>query len=247
MAQAEHQSSQNALLTLKIWHPDCWTLEVTEAVSANLLAHTVYNAADGRVKGHFTAYGDSTEELDRLVEEATNSRLTHSVAEMQHRYGFEHPHVASGSVTRELLVEYDPNDTVSDALASYGFIQEGPVQIRDGTEYWSVFVDNDDRGQLHERLEAVREMRDAEVSVTKITSHSTSSSNVLSRVENLSKRQREIFELACEHDYYAWPRGITTRELADEADISKTTLLEHLRKAEAKLLDPAINEFTQSL
>ncbi|QRV13927.1 helix-turn-helix domain-containing protein [Haloterrigena salifodinae] len=247
MAQAEERASQNALLTLEIWHPDCWTLEVTGAVSANLLAHTVYNAADGRVKGHFTAYGDSAEEIDRLVDEATNSRLTYSVVEMQHRYGFDHPHVASGNVTRELLVEYDPNNTVSNALASQGFIQEGPVKIRNGTEYWSVFVDSDDRDRLHERLEAVQEMRDAEITVTKISSHNLSGDDALGRVENLSKRQREIFELACEHDYYTWPRGITTCELADKADISKTTLLEHLRKAEVKLLDPAIDEVTESL
>lgn len=247
MAQAEGQPSHNASLTLEIWHPNCWTLEVTKNVSANLLAHTVYNAADGRVKGHFTAYGDSEEEIDRLVTKATNSRLTHSVVEMQHRYGFDHPHVSLGNVTRELLVEYDPNDTVSDALASHGFIQEGPVRIRNGTEYWSVFIDNDDRDRLHERLQAIRELHGAEISVKKISSRNISGGDVLSRAETLSKRQREIFELACEHDYYSWPRGITTRELAEEAGISKTTLLEHLRKAEAKILDPVVDEITESL
>lgn len=245
MAQAEEQRSadpQDALLTLEIWHPDCWTLEVTGAVSANLLAHTVYNAADGRVKGHFTAHGDSAEEIDRLVANARDSRLTYAVAEMQHRYGFDHPNVTLGNTTRELLVEYDPSNTVSDTLASQGFIQEGPVQVRNGTEYWSVFVDSASRDQLNDRLDTVRESHDAEVSVTKISSQNISSGNMCSRVGSLSKRQREVFELACEHDYYAWPREITTRELADEAGIAKTTLLEHLRKAEVKLLDPAFDE-----
>ncbi|GAB7019597.1 helix-turn-helix domain-containing protein [Halostagnicola bangensis] len=236
-----------ARLTLEIWHPDCWTLEVTEATDASLLAHTVYNATDGRVKGHFTAYGDSLEETNELIQETRNSRLTDSVVVMQRRYGFDEAKSVPGNTARELFVEYDPTHTISDALASEGFIQESAVRIRDGTEFWSVFVGDTDRDRLHERLEAVREKGSAEITVTKITTNDAFSDESPGRVALLSTRQREIFELACEHNYYAWPREITTRELAEKADVSKTTLLEHLRKAEAKLLDPAIEEVTDPL
>lgn len=58
------------------------------------------------------------------------------------------------------------------------------------------------------------------------------------RLDTLTRSQREAFELAREEGYYRWPREVSTRELAAEMDISKTTLLEHLRKAESKLLDP---------
>ncbi|UHQ96262.1 helix-turn-helix domain-containing protein [Natrinema halophilum] len=247
MAQAEEQQSGDALLTLEIWHPDCWTLEVTDEAPASLLAQTVFNAADGRVKGHFTVYGDSTEDIDRLVQTAAESRLTHSVTEMQNQYGVNQNRAPPGNATRELLVEYDPENTISDALASHGFIQEGPVRVQNGTEYWSVFVSDDDRDRLNERLDDIRDSHDAEITVTKIASQSSSGGNIIDRIALLSERQREIFELACRHDYYAWPREVTTRELADEAGVSKTTLLEHLRKAEAKLLDPAIDEATDSL
>lgn len=247
MGQGDQQESRGALLTLEIWHPNCWTLEVTDKTPASLLAHTVYNVTDGRIKGYFTVYADSTEAIDQLVQAATESPLTHSVVDMERRYGFDHPTGALGNKTCELLVEYDPSNTISDALTSRGFIQEAPVRIQNGTEYWSVFVDDNGRDRLHERLEEVRESHDAEITVTKISSPNADMSEMRGRVSQLSERQREVFELACEHDYYAWPRGITTRELADEADLSKTTLLEHLRKAEAKLLDPAIDEVTESL
>ncbi|SEM06288.1 HTH DNA binding domain-containing protein [Haloferax larsenii] len=55
-------------------------------------------------------------------------------------------------------------------------------------------------------------------------------------VELLSDRQREVFELARERGYYAIPREVSGSDLADELGISKTTLHEHLRKVEAKLL-----------
>lgn len=240
-------SNRGVQLTLEVWHPNCWTLEVTDETDAGLIAHTVYNATDGRIKGHFTVYGDSLEAVDELVRAATESTLTSSVAEMQRRYEYEHQGATPGNTTKDLFVEYDPKHTISDAFASHGFLQEAPVRIHDGTEYWSVFVDESDRDRLHERLDDIRRQTDAEIDVTKIHSHEYRSNDVRHRVDALSKRQREIFELACEHNYYAWPREITTRELAEEADLAKTTLLEHLRKAEAKLLDPDGETDLQSL
>ncbi|SEJ19672.1 HTH DNA binding domain-containing protein [Halohasta litchfieldiae] len=58
------------------------------------------------------------------------------------------------------------------------------------------------------------------------------------RLDSLTPTQREVFDLARKEGYYEWPRGTSTRELAELSGVSKTTLLEHLRKAEAKLLNP---------
>ena len=247
MSTLDDRNTTSARLTLEIWHPDCWTLEVTEEVEAGLIAHTVSSATDGRVKGHFTAYGESEAEVEALVDATERSSLTYSVSEMQRRYEFEHHGLTSGYTTKELFVEYDPHNTISDGLLNSGFIQDAPVRVRDGREYWSVFVEDADRSELHDRLDDIRERYDAEISVTKIYSHETRSRNVPRQIDPLSERQREIFELACDEGYYTWPRETTTRELADEAGIAKTTLLEHLRKAEAKLLNPDPLESAKTL
>ncbi|MCU4751346.1 helix-turn-helix domain-containing protein [Halobacteria archaeon AArc-curdl1] len=247
MATLDEQGSKSARLTLEIWHPDCWTLEVTEDAETGLIAHTVSNGTDGRVKGHFTAYGESTAAVESLVDATRRSPLTSSVSEMQRRYEFEHHGLTSGYTTKELFVEYDPSNTISDGLLSQGFIQDAPVRVRNGLEYWSVFVEQADRDELHDRLDVIREEYDADISVTKIYSHETRTQDVPRRVDALSERQREIYELACEQGYYTWPRECTTRELADAAGIAKTTLLEHLRKAEAKLLNPKPVDSPRSL
>lgn len=236
MTGGDNGIADQSRLTLEIWHPDCWTLEVTEETTAGLLAHTVFNTTNERVKGHFTVYGDTTDDIDELIATVEQSELTHSVAEMQCRYDFR-GQTAPGNTSRELFVEYDPENSMSDILISRDFIQAAPVRVFDGREYWSVFVD-DDRDGIRQRLDAIRETTDAEIAITKITNADTSADDTIRRTDELSGRQREVFELARKRNYYAWPREISTRELADELNISKTTLLEHLRKAEAKLLNP---------
>jgi len=54
--------------------------------------------------------------------------------------------------------------------------------------------------------------------------------------ELLSEKQMEVFRLACDYGYYEMPKKISINELAEKTGISSSTLAEHLRKAEMKLL-----------
>lgn len=60
----------------------------------------------------------------------------------------------------------------------------------------------------------------------------------------LTDRQYEVVEHALESGYFEWPREITSEELAADMGISHATLLEHLRKAESKLLADALDSVT---
>jgi predicted DNA binding protein len=54
--------------------------------------------------------------------------------------------------------------------------------------------------------------------------------------EHLPVKQREAFLLATRKGYYSTPRKTSVEELAHIMDVSPSTLAEHLRKAEARLL-----------
>lgn len=54
--------------------------------------------------------------------------------------------------------------------------------------------------------------------------------------EVLTDRQREVLSAAVKRDYFDVPRGVTADELAAEFDLDKSTVLEHLRRAERNLL-----------
>lgn len=60
----------------------------------------------------------------------------------------------------------------------------------------------------------------------------------------LTERQYTVIEHALEAGYFEWPRELTSEELAAELDISRATLLEHLRKAESKLISDALSSAT---
>lgn len=55
-------------------------------------------------------------------------------------------------------------------------------------------------------------------------------------LDGLTGRQREVLRTAYERGYFDVPRGVTPDELAAEFDLDKSTVLEHLRRAERNLL-----------
>ncbi len=52
----------------------------------------------------------------------------------------------------------------------------------------------------------------------------------------LTDRQREVMVAAYRFGYYDLPKGISSRRLAERVGLSKPTMLEHLRKAERRLM-----------
>ncbi|AEN04562.1 Bacterio-opsin activator HTH domain protein [halophilic archaeon DL31] len=226
---------------LDITHPDCWTLDVTQVVDAGLLGHGVYEV-NGQSVGRFTAFADTVDSLDDLVAAIRASPLTDSVRTLPGRQqnrewqGTAADVVAPGNVTRGLLVRYHSTNSISGPLQSRGFIPDSPVRIREGREEWTVLAEGT-RESVSERLDAVRAEADADIEVVRITPPESAPTALLPE-DALSERQREAFELARDRGYYEWPRNVSGTELAAEWDVSKATFLEHLRKAEAKLLGP---------
>jgi predicted DNA binding protein len=108
----------------------------------------------------------------------------------------------------------------------------------DGHEEWSMLV-HASRQDVFETLDTIRAERDADISLERVAGvESPTGHSIDERERLLSPRQREALALARERGYYEWPREVTAGDLAAEFGVAKTTFLEHLRRAESKLLDP---------
>ncbi len=224
-----------ARLRLKIWHPDCWTLQVTEDAEAGLIADGVYTI-ESEVKAHLIAFADTSSEIDELIEAIRASPLTESVAVMEKQYKIRPHKSLPGNTTRELLVVYEPTNSIHDALVSRGFIPDEPIRVKEGYEYWTVVLDGK-RTCMNQQLDEIRTEMNAEIEIRQVET-ATGNYGSGDQFSDLSERQREVFQLAQREGYYTWPREVSATDLAEKINISQATVLEHLRKAEAKILDP---------
>jgi hypothetical protein len=87
----------------------------------------------------------------------------------------------------------------------------------------------------HEMLQqALEELpEETHISVEQVGEYSPDDRNVLSL---LTDRQIEVFETAVEDGYYDIPRRATHEDIADDLDCAPSTVDEHLRKAESRIL-----------
>jgi len=226
----------NALrVELAVRHPECWIIEVSSETDVGILGRGVYHTDDYRANSHVTLFSDQQAALSEAVEVARASGHTFSVAEMTHDHEHEVP-VTPGKPRRELLVEHDPTKQVSDAFMSRGFVYGAPVDIRNGVEHWTLLTHNDRHG-IQTALDDVRDLEAAKIEfigISEVDSRAGTGTLPLSR---LSSRQREVFQLARRQGYYSHPKEATAADLAEELDVTTSTVHEHLHKAEQKLLD----------
>ena len=52
----------------------------------------------------------------------------------------------------------------------------------------------------------------------------------------LTDRQREVLTAANAYGYYEYPRRVSSEKLAERVGVSKPVLLQHLRKAEHRIM-----------
>lgn len=225
---------------LTVEHQECWLIEVTEETRVEVLGRGVYRTGDKRANSHITMVSDDGSTLDEAVEVARASGFTFSVAEMQTGEEYQVP-VPLGKARRELLVEHDPSKQVSDSFTSRGFVYGAPVDIRDGVERWTLLT-HLDRPQIQTALDEVRDAEAAKIDVVGITEHENSVAGGELPLSRLSARQREVFQLARRNGFYAHPKRVTARRLAEELGVTTSTVHEHLHKAEQLLLDLSSSE-----
>lgn len=128
---------------------------------------------------------------------------------------------------------------LASALESGGLIVRTPVVFRDGEVHARIVGDP---GPLQDAFE--RQSGDIDVRIDEISSSPSGSAR---SANGLSERQREAVVAATELGYYESPRGATHEDVAAVLGCSAQTAGDHLRKAEAKLVDVALDEVDPSV
>ncbi|WP_162991649.1 helix-turn-helix domain-containing protein [Halostella salina] len=234
MSRASVESCNRALL--QVWHEDCWGIDAADKTAAEMLMHRVHRISDGTAKGHFTVFDKKTDEIESFIDSVEQSPYTQSVNILPSQQ-LEYESLF-GIPSTDIIVDYDTGHSVGDALISEGFINHSPVHVQGTGERWPVFIE-ESRDEIEARLDRIRDQVDAEITVNQIISGNQQLSHGPLPIQyNLSPKQQEVVSFARQAGYYEWPRETTVRDMCSEFSVSKTTFLEHLRKAESKIMDP---------
>ncbi|GGN23932.1 helix-turn-helix domain-containing protein [Halarchaeum nitratireducens] len=187
-----------------------------------------------------TIYGDTPDHVDEAVQTAKESTRISHVREVQPTPTESiAPESAIGTFSQDVFIEYEFTEGIGPAFFSRGFVLNGTSQMEGGQETWPLLVQMD-RCSLGRRMDEIQTEYDAKITMEHVTpaDQDRFQSSFEDRLNELTPRQHQAYELARQNGYYEWPRETSVQELADDLGVSKTTFLEHLRSAENHLLDP---------
>ena len=136
-----------------------------------------------------------------------------------------------------------PPGGVEECILSYGCSILFPSLFAEGREIHRVVAPS--RGRLKQLLERLTDFGPGGAALEGISDVGPEnlqvSVNLAELAGTLTRKQLEVLTTAVKAGYYRSPRRTSTERIAQGFGLSRTTLEEHLRKAEAKVLDTVMN------
>jgi predicted DNA binding protein len=121
-------------------------------------------------------------------------------------------------------------------LENKGFFTT-PVTVFDGKENWSIVLsDEDSKKNLFIHLDEI-----GDVTIDEIQRMDHLNMALPLEYVSLTDRQSESLCKAYQHGYYDFPKKTSSRDLARHIGVSQSTLLEHLHKAEHKIISKLVH------
>ncbi|WP_336336681.1 helix-turn-helix domain-containing protein [Haloarcula brevis] len=220
--------------TFEITHENCWTETMNDSfpeVSATIIySYQLFGTSITMIE----ATGVSADRVDPLVAWLGDHPIMTAARLISYDDGRETAYVS-------LAGEYDPDtdtEPVLNVLLRNRCFPTVPPTVTDGTEHWNVLAsDHESVSQTHEELQSLGSV---EVNSLKTPNHDqflTGLAEIKEAIADLSPRQQEILASAVEAGYYDSPRSCGIEDLAATDSANTSTVGEHLRRSEAKILN----------
>lgn len=173
---------------------------------------------------------------DVLLAHAEDERGLERVLALMFRTHAEKPEVVQRTPTSVLLRTKHPRGGMLDTIAAQGGTILWPALYRDGHEVVTVVAA--DRAHLERIVAALDKLGSARIeSAAEIVPDALDVGVSLPDLTHgLTARQLHVLRLAIESGYYDSPRRTSTAQMAAAFGVARSTLEEHLRKAERAVL-----------
>lgn len=233
-ARSAEQEPSYRQLKLKIWHAGCWTLDVTKDHPESHIIEKSLHSSEDRIIADLILKANSNDGLNPFIQGIRTHDDVEEVTVLKKNPG-----------RARVIVIYVSNDSIVPEIVDSTFLPIEPVHVTGGHEYWTVLARSD---RLDATLDSLRHNHN--IDLMAINEISPSDGIVFTDFideiyDTLSDRQREALLTAKKEGYYCWPREINAKEVAEEFGVTGPTFLEHLRKAEKKMIIPILQEIEE--
>lgn len=216
---------------VRVKYENDWTADLERYdVQGQFLASTF---RDRRYLGIITL-DVSAADYENVLETIEEHETTESVVVIESSKIERDERVAVTARIRGRYLEYTPLQI----LLYEGYLPFGAFgDLRNGSILFDLLVE--DRESISESVALLKEFGSVQVErisndfQSEVVPSVTEWQNLLG---SFSERQRTVVNTALEMGYYELPREATLEEIADEAGVAKTTVSQHLRKAENELI-----------
>ncbi len=198
-------------MSIGIRHRDCWHYRLSKALAATIIVKYTYMLPNDQLYGYQTIVSARIGELESFL---TSIPQVKKFA------------ILSRSADRAEVITWAEQSSIIDSIIKKNCVFIGPTIVKDGVENWHIVAPT--REELQEAVAALE--RCAEIAYIR-------SAEIAEPDVGLTERQMSALKAAVEMGYFETPRRSSIKDVAKRLKVSPSTAVEHLRKAEKKVLE----------
>ena len=198
-------------LCIGIRHRDCWHYKLSKALGATIIVKYTYVLPNSQLYGYQTIISARIGELETFL--TSLSQIKKYV-------------ILSRSADRVEVITWAEQSSIIESIIRKNCVFIGPTLVKDGVENWHIMAPT--REELQDVVASLEQCSD----IAYIRNTEGAEPDV-----GLTERQMKTLKMAVEMGYFDTPRRASIKDVADRMKVSPSTAVEHLRKAEKKVLE----------
>jgi predicted DNA binding protein len=198
-------------LCIGIRHQNCWHYKLSRALKATITVKYTYMLPNKQLYGYQTIMSTRIGDLETFLQ---------SLPEIK-KYA-----ILSRSADRAEVITWAEQSSIIDNIIKKNCVFIGPTVVKDGVENWHIMAPT--REELQDVVAGLEQC--AEIAYLRNTESPESEMG-------LTERQMKALKVAVDMGYFDTPRRASIKDVAATLKVSPSTAVEHLRKAEKKVLE----------
>lgn len=198
-------------LMIGLRHRDCWHYALSKKLAATIIVKYTYMLPNSQLYGYQTIISSRIGELETFLKTAPQIR----------KYA-----VLSRGADRAEVITWAEQGSIIDSIIKKNCVFIGPTVVKDGVENWHIMAPT--REELQDAVASLEKYAD----IAYIRNAEGTGQDV-----GLPERQVKTLKSAIDMGYFDTPRRASIKDVAKKLGVSPSTAVEHLRKAEKKVLE----------